>query len=229
MIKLLLIEDDANLSYIIKNSLEEIVGDYEVSIATNGEEGFFMLETVRPDIIVSDIEMPVLNGWDMVKKIRQTDTEIPIIFATAKISFKDVINGYDIGGNNYIKKPFSPEELDAHIQSLIHLKSQKKLYLQRSSYQIGKYIFTPQNNLLAYDSTIQKLTTRESQILELFVKNKDEVLERKDILMHFWKTNNTASSRSLDVFITKLRVYLSKDNSVSISNIRGVGLIFDFD
>ncbi|MDR3218388.1 MAG: response regulator transcription factor [Dysgonamonadaceae bacterium] len=227
MIKLLLIEDDTNLSYIIKSSLEEIVGDYEVSVATNGEEGFSMLETVQPDIIVSDIEMPVLNGWDMVKKIRQTDTEIPIIFATAKISSKDVMAGYGAGGNNYIKKPFSPEELDAHIQSLMHLKSDKKLRLERSSYQIGKYIFTPQKNLLAYDSAIQKLTVRESQILELFIKDKGEVLNRKDILMHFWKTDNIASSRSLDVFITKLRAYLSKDSAVSINNIRGAGLILN--
>lgn len=122
MIKLLLIEDDKNLCYIIKSNLEEILGGYEVITAANGEEGLLALKEQKADIIVSDVDMPVLNGIEMVKKIRQFNTEIPILFATGKTSSKDVLAGYGSGADNYIKKPFLPEELDAHIHALLSMK-----------------------------------------------------------------------------------------------------------
>lgn len=228
MIKLLLIEDDINLGYIIKSSLEQIVGGYEVALANNGEEGLKIWEIFQPEVIISDIDMPVLNGLEVVKRIRQTDTDTPIILATAKSSSKDVISGYALGVNNYIKKPFLPEELDAHVKALINLK-QNTTKVTSPIYKFGIYKFDPKHYSLEYDSKKQMLTARESQILELLCKNKGEVVQRDDILLKFWGLNDYFTSRSLDVFISKMRRYLSHDPSISIKNIKGVGLILEYE
>ncbi|MDR3060961.1 MAG: response regulator transcription factor [Dysgonamonadaceae bacterium] len=229
MIKLLLIEDDSNLSYIIKSSLEEIIGGYQVTLASNGKEGLALWKSFCPEVIVSDIEMPVMNGLEMVGKIRQTDPEIPIVFATSKTMSKDVISGYEAGVNNYIKKPFLPEELDAHIKALINLRNSIKVKMKGILHQIGKYRFDPKNFYLVYNSERRVLTTREAQILELLVENKGEVVEREDILLRFWGKNDFYTSRCLDRFITKIRHCLSKDPSIRIINVKAVGLILDFD
>lgn len=115
MIKLLLVEDDANLCYIIRGGLEDMIGGYEVITAANGEEGLAVWKEQQPDVIVSDIEMPVMDGYEMVRRIRQTDDDTPIVFTSGRVSPKDVVKGYELGINNYIKKPFLAEELDAHI------------------------------------------------------------------------------------------------------------------
>lgn len=227
MIKLLLIEDDLNLGYIIKSSLEEIVGNYEVSMASNGEEGLEALVIFKPDIIVSDIDMPVLNGLEMVKMIRKSNTDIPIIFATGKNMSKDVTAGYEAGVNNYIKKPFLPEELDAHIKALLQLKQNQAVKSKEKVYTIGNYIFNPKLYYLDYNSEKQSLTSRESQILALLCEHLGEIVPREDILIKFWGISDYFTSRSLDVFISKMRRYLSKDSLISIKNIKGVGLILD--
>ncbi|GAB6123463.1 response regulator transcription factor [Dysgonomonas termitidis] len=225
MIKLLLIEDDINLAYIIKSSLEEIIGGYEVITSVNGDEGLQILADYTPDVIVSDIDMPILNGIDMVKHIRKSNTDIPIIFATGKSSSTDVKIGYEAGVNNYIKKPFLPDELDAHIKALMQLKYNQVIKHKEKIYKIGKYLFDPTLYHLDYNSKKQNLTSRESQILNLLCDKKGEVVLREDILIKFWGTNDYFTSRSLDVFISKMRRYLSEDASISIKNIKGVGLI----
>lgn len=126
MIKLLLVEDDVNLSYIVQAGLQEIIDDYEVTMAENDKEGIEVWKNLKPDIIISDIDMPVMNGFEMVKRIRETDVETPILFASALTSPKDVRKGYDIGVNNYVKKPFVPDELDAHLRAILKLKEGKK-------------------------------------------------------------------------------------------------------
>lgn len=228
MIKLLLIEDDINLCYILKSSLEELIGDYEVTTASNGEEGLQILASnYIPDIIVSDIDMPVLNGLDMVKHIRKSNTEIPIVFATAKKTSNDVTAGYDSGVDNYIKKPFLPEELNAHIKALLRIKNNQIIKPKEEACRIGKYIFDPKLYYLEYESEKQNLTSREAQLLTLLYDNKGQVVLREDILNKFWGTNDYFTSRSLDVFISKMRRYLSEDRTVSIKNIKGVGLILE--
>lgn len=228
MIKLLLIEDDINLCYILKSSLEELIGDYEVTTASNGEEGLQILASnYTPDIIVSDVDMPVLNGLDMVKQIRKSNVDILIIFTTAKNTAKDVTLGYESGVDNYIKKPFLPEELDAHIKALLRLKQNTIIELKEQAAKIGSYIFEPELYYLEYDSKKQRLTSRESQILKLLYDNKGQIVLREDILNKFWGTNDYFTSRSLDVFISKMRRYLSEDRTVSIKNIKGVGLILE--
>ena len=175
MIKLLLVEDDASLRYIVQGGLEDMIGGYEVIAAANGEEGLKQWKEQHPDVIVSDIEMPVMNGYEMVKRIRETDGETPILFSSALISPKDVVKGYEIGANNYIKKPFIPEELDAHVHALLKLSKGEKSKDTSQCYKIGK--------------------------------------------------DDYFASRSLDVFVTKLRKFLSEDESVTIKTVKGVGLI----
>jgi len=126
MIKLLLVEDDKNLSYILQSGLQDIIGGYEVITACNGEEGLEAWKAHRPDIIISDIDMPVMDGFEMVRRIRATDEDTPILFASALTSPKDVRKGYDIGVNNYVKKPFIPDELDAHLHAILKMKEGSK-------------------------------------------------------------------------------------------------------
>ena len=231
-IKLLLIEDDVNWGYVIKSIMEDVIGGYEVDLAVNGEEGLEHLRSFTPDVIVSDIAMPVLNGLEMVKKIRQTDSDLPIVFATGRNTSKDVTVGYEVGADNYIKKPFTPEELDAHVKALINIKNNSKLRLKNTIRKIGKYYtFEPKNFALIYNDSEKKLlTARESQILELLLEHKGEIVKREGILERFWENADPFfASRSLDVFITKIRGYLSKDASVSIKNIKQIGLILDFE
>lgn len=148
MIKLLLVEDDANLRYIIRGGLEDMIGGYEIKDAANGEEGLKVWQEWQPDVIVSDIEMPVMDGYEMVKRIRETDPDIPILFSSGRVSPKDVVKGYELGVNNYLKKPFLPEELNAHVQALMKMKQKapaatpapKTPVMVEGIYQIGRTI-----------------------------------------------------------------------------------------
>jgi len=231
-IKLLLIEDDVNLGYVMKYVLEDVIGEYEVDVALNGEEGLEHMKSFAPDVIVSDIEMPVMNGYEMVKRIRQTNLDLPVILATGKISPKNVIAGYEVGTDYYIKKPYTPEELDVQVKKLITLKNNSNSQVKNAALKIGEYAFYPKSFTLIYnDSEKTELTVRESQILEILLQNKGGIVKREDILRKFWndKMDEYYASRSLDVFISKLRSYLSKDASISIKNVKQVGLILEFD
>lgn len=127
MIKLLLVEDDANLSYIVKSGLQDLIGGYEVVTAANGKEGLKAWEEFQPDIIISDIDMPVMDGYEMVRRIRETDGDTPVLFASALVLPSDVKKGYEIGANNYVKKPFVPDEMDAHIHAILKMKEGGKV------------------------------------------------------------------------------------------------------
>lgn len=228
MIKLLLVEDDPTLSYIIQSGLQEIIGGYEVITAGNGAEGLLAWQQHHPDIIISDIDMPVMNGFQMVERIRETDGDTPIVFASALTSPKDVKEGYKIGVNNYIKKPFVPDELDAHIHGLLKMKDGAKTRNESGFYKIGSYTLDAEHASLRNDNTNTKkvLTIREAQILQLLADNKNETVKREAILSRFWNTEDDYfASRTLDVFIAKLRKLLGDDPLVSIKTIRGIGLM----
>ena len=227
MIKLLLVEDDPTLSYIIQSGLQEIIGGYEVITAGNGAEGLLAWQQHHPDIIISDIDMPVMNGFQMVERIRETDGDTPIVFASALTSPKDVREGYKIGVNNYIKKPFVPDELDAHIHGLLKMKDGAKTRNESGYYKIGSYTLDAEHASLRNDNTNTKkvLTVREAQILQLLADNKNETVKREAILSRFWNTEDDYfASRTLDVFIAKLRKLLEDDPLVYIKTIRGIGL-----
>ena len=218
MIKLLLVEDDKNLSYIVQSGLQDIIGGYEVITAFNGKEGLQAWEEHHPDIIISD----------MVRHIRETDGDTPILFASALTSPKDVRKGYDIGVNNYVKKPFIPDELDAHLHAILKMKEGSKTRDESGMCKFGKYTLdaghaTLHNNESGNNTT---LTAREAQVLQLLAENKGEVVRREVILNRCWdKNDDYFASRSLDVFITKLRKLFENDPQVEIKTVRGVGLM----
>lgn len=227
MIRLLLVEDDANLSYIIQGGLEDMIGDYTVTIAHNGKEGLEIYRRIEPDVIVADIEMPIMNGYEMVRRIRETDQDTPILFSSARVSPKDVVKGYELGVNNYVKKPFLPEELDAHIRALLRMKQRNTEKDNSQSLTVGCYTLIPAQATLRHTSgSSQFLTPRETGILELLFRKPEEVVRREIILDKFWNTEDDYfASRSLDVFVTKLRKLLAQDESVNIKTVKGVGLM----
>lgn len=227
MIKLLLVEDDANLCYIIRGGLEDMIGGYEVITASNGEEGLKMWNEQRPDIIVSDIEMPVMDGYEMVRRIRETDGFIPIVFTSGRVSPKDVVKGYELGVNNYIKKPFLAEELDAHIGALLKMKQGMRAANESEVYQIGEnYVFDAVHAVLKRPSCAPKtITEREAKLLQMLCEKKNEVVRRDAILSKLWDTEDDFfASRSLDVFVTRLRKLFADDEGVQIKTVKGVGL-----
>lgn len=180
MIKLLLVEDDTNLCYIIRGGLEDMIGGYEVMTASNGEEGLRIWKEQHPDIIISDIEMPVMDGYEMVRRIRETDGFIPIVFTSGRVSPKDVVKGYELGVNNYIKKPFLAEELDAHIGALLKMKQGMGAANESEVYQIGEnYTFDAVHAVLKCSSCVQKtMTEREAKLLQMLCKKKNELVRR---------------------------------------------------
>lgn len=227
MIKLLLVEDDRNLSYIVQTGLQDIIGGYEVITAFNGKEGLNAWKEHGPDIIISDIDMPVMDGFEMVRRIRETDGDTPILFASALTSPKDVRRGYDIGVNNYVKKPFIPDELDAHLHAILKMKEGAKLRNESGVCRFGKYTLDAEHATLHNNETggNMTLTAREAQVLQLLAQNKGDVVRRDVILSRCWdKTDDYFASRSLDVFMTKLRKVFGNDSQVEIKTVRGVGL-----
>ena len=229
MIRVLLVEDDKNLSFILKSSLEQMIGGYEVITASNGKDGLELLSQRVFDVIVSDVEMPVMDGRTMVQQIRKHYPSLPILFITGLTTARDVINGYQSGVDFYIKKPFLPEELNAHIQAVLKMQaritcSPEQEKAKEETYSIGTYQFSPSQNLLCHGMEQQTLTPKETKILEMLCREKGHVVSRETILNAIWENADFYSSRSLDVFTTKLRKYLSKDGHISLKVLKGVGL-----
>lgn len=225
MIKLLFVEDDAQLLYMVRSGLEDLIGGYEILTAVNGKEGLQQWKEQTPDMIVSDIEMPVMNGFEMVSKIRQTDGRTPIIFATGLLSPKDLIHGYQVGANNYIKKPYTPEELNEHIQALLRTQNSERAQDTTLQFTLGSFRFdASKSELHDKNGKTISLTPRETQILQLLCEHRNEIVRREAILERFWPEADYFTSRCLDVFVTQLRNYLAEDEHVSIVTVRGVGL-----
>lgn len=229
MTRVLLVEDDKNLSFILKSSLEQMIGGYEVVSVANGKDGLDMLTKENFDVIVSDVEMPVMDGVTMVQHIRKNHPSLAIIFITGLTTARDVINGYQAGADFYIKKPFLPEELDAHIQAVLRMRHNTQVENPAGNdedtiFTIGKYSFDPTQNLLIFENEQHNLTAKESKILDMLCREKGKVVSRENILNEIWGNSDFYSSRSLDVFITKLRKYLSKDTDVSLNVLKGVGI-----
>jgi len=215
-IKILLAEDEPSLGQIIKESLE--TRNFEVDLCKNGQIALAHYHNTTPDILVLDVMMPLKDGFTVAKEIRQTNTQIPIIFLTAKSQVKDVVEGFHIGGNDYLKKPFSMEELIVRIEALL-LRATKT----PSIIKIGTYTFDNTKQTLIHNGISQELTHRESDLLYHLYQSKNKVLERGYILNKLWGNDDFFNARSMDVFISKLRKKLQKDEKIKILNIRGVG------
>lgn len=218
IIKVLLAEDEPSLGQIIKESLE--TRNFEVFHALDGEEAYEVYQTNLPDILVLDVMMPKKDGFTLAKEIRQENKHLPIIFLTAKSQAKDVVEGFEHGGNDYLKKPFSMEELIVRIHSLLNRVELKKNY---DSISIGNYTFNYTKQILSFNDDIKKLTHRESELLFHLSQKKNEILDRSFILKKLWGDDDFFNARSMDVFISKLRKKLKHDENIQIVNVRGYG------
>ncbi|MCD6333549.1 MAG: response regulator transcription factor [Bacteroidales bacterium] len=221
-IKVLFVEDEQSLGLIVKESLE--IRGFEVIYCQNGLTGIQAFKTSKPDICVLDVMMPVKDGYTLAGEIRRIDSQIPIIFLTAKSQTRDVVKGFEVGGNDYIKKPFSIEELIVRIQARLtdpghSLHDNDKTW----QFTIGRYKFDSKKQVLEYRGQLIRLTHRESEILRLLCINRNQVLERSLVLNKVWGDDNFFNARSMDVFITKLRKHLQMDPSIEIINVRGIG------
>lgn len=218
-IKILLAEDEPALGQIVKESLE--TRNFLIFLAEDGNKALEIYQQKAPEILVLDIMMPKKDGFTLAKEIRQLDETIPIIFLTAKSQTKDVVEGFSIGGNDYLKKPFSMEELIVRIQNLLN---RKELQEKSEVLSIGQYIFDFPKQTLSYEDEEEELLThREAQLLFHLCMNKNQVLDRSLILKKLWGDDDFFSARSMDVFISKLRKRLKKDENIQILNVRGYG------
>ena len=214
---IILAEDESALAMIIKESLE--TKDFEVRICANGKEAMNEFYRKKPDLLVLDIMMPKKDGISVAKDIRKTDKKIPIIFLTAKSQLQDVVDGFQAGAQDYIKKPFSMVELIVRIDALLGRIGPGKT----ETVKLGAYTFDAVRQSLQFAGTVMLLTHRESALLELLLENKNEVLHRSAVLRKIWGDDDFFNGRSMDVFITKLRKKLSHDASIQIINVRGLG------
>jgi DNA-binding response OmpR family regulator len=216
---LLLAEDEPALGMIIKESLE--TRNFKVLLCENGEKAFEVYKTHQLELLVLDVMMPKKDGFTLAKEIRAIDDTIPIIFLTAKSQTRDVVEGFTIGGNDYLKKPFSMEELIVRINNLLN-----RTQLQKTSeiLKLGQFTFNfPKQTLQFKDGSIVQLTHREAHLLFHLIKNKNQMLDRSLILNKLWGNDDFFNARSMDVFITKLRKKLSEDETIQILNVRGFG------
>ncbi|WP_421763921.1 response regulator transcription factor [Ekhidna sp.] len=218
--KILLAEDEAALGMIIRESLES--RGFQVIFCKDGEEAKSAYEANKPDIMVLDVMMPKLDGFSLVKSIRKSDHFIPIIFLTAKSRTEDVVEGFGYGANDYLKKPFSMEELIVRIHALLNRKATKP---DGQSQEIGEYLFDCQKQLLIHcpSDNEERLTHREAHLLDALIQNVNELTDRQQILKSLWGNDDFFNARSMDVFISKLRKKLARDSSIQIINVRGYG------
>jgi DNA-binding response OmpR family regulator len=216
---ILLAEDEPALGQIVKESLE--TRNFNVLLCEDGEQAYTTYIKEKPSLLVLDVMMPKKDGFTLAKEIRMEDDTIPIIFLTAKSQTQDVVEGFTIGGNDYLKKPFSIEELIVRINNLLN-----RTQLQKNSQilKIGGFYFDfPKQTLQFGEGDKTQLTHREAHLLFHLIKNKNEVLDRSLILNKLWRTDDFFAGRSMDVFITKLRKKLKRDESIQIVNVRGFG------
>lgn len=220
--RLLFVEDDPTLAYLVKTSLEE--EGFAVMHISDGSEALKTYYKITPDLVILDVMMPKLNGFKVAEAIRATNRKVPIIFLTAKVQSQDVVKGFKSGANDYIRKPFAMEELLIRIKAL--LQREGLLHLQQEealSFQIGAYFFNSKKQELVHKGVTRKLTSKESELLKLLCKNSNKLLPKSNILLKIWKDDSFFNSRSMDVFISRLRKYLKEDSEVILLNVRGEG------
>lgn len=225
MARILLIEDEQQLGQIVKDSLE--MRGFDMLYAADGKEGLRLYQQARPDVVVLDIMMPNMDGFTVTTEIRKQDKVTPIIFLTAKSQTADVVKGFEMGGNDYLKKPFSMDELIVRIKALLKRGSEQPAPPAGADNEdvvmIGQYAFNYIKQTLTRNNNTAFLSHREAEILRRLYDNKNQVMERKAVLLDLWGDDSFFNARSMDVFITKIRRYLKEDPRVQIVNIRGVG------
>ncbi len=221
-VKILLAEDEILLARITKDSLES--RGYEVVHAADGRQALELFATQLPDILVLDVMMPYMDGFSLATEIRRHNPTIPIIFLTARSQVEDVVKGFELGGNDYLRKPFSMEELIVRIKALLQRPAAADAQSPEVQvYQIGQYTFDHIKQLLTHPREQVTLPHRESELLRHLCMHRNAVLERSPALKELWGDDSIFNARSMDVYITKIRRHLQYDPSVQIINVRGIG------
>ncbi len=219
--KILLAEDDSNLGLLLKNYLT--AKNYETTLSVNGSLALDAFSQDNFGLCILDIMMPEMDGLTLAKEIRLTRPDIPILFLSAKNQEEDIIEGFKSGADDYITKPFSMEELLYRIEAILRRTTNIVVHKKEDSYTIGSYTFDPLKQMLVHRDQPIKLTTKESELLNLLCRHGNDILERNLALKTIWIDDNYFNARSMDVYITRLRKYLRKDPSIKILNIHGRG------
>ncbi|SRR5690606_26000184 len=217
MIKVLYVEDEESLALIVADSLEDY--GFEVIHRTNGQDALSLFKKDKPDVLVIDIMMPLMDGFTLATEIRKMDMQVPILFLSAMTQTEDVVKGFHLGANDYVRKPFKIEELIVRIEAL----AKKSRRTGPQVFYIGNYILDTNKNTLTIGQYVEKLSFRESELLRRLFEHKDTVVPREDIIRTYWNDDTYFTGRSLDVFISRIRKYLAQDERIKITNIRGIG------
>jgi DNA-binding response OmpR family regulator len=222
--KIFYVEDEIFLAKIVSETLQS--KGYDVVLENDGGLAVKRFLDAQPDVCLLDVMLPNKDGFAIADEIREKDPKVPIIFLTAKSGVNDVVNGFKIGGNDYIKKPFSMEELIVRIEHVLKQSPGTPAQKQEEEIKLGGYTFHINRQTLSYDGEQRKLSYRESELLKILYQNREQILERRDILNLLWGSDSFFNSRNLDVYITKLRNYLKLDPSIEIITIKGIGYRF---
>jgi DNA-binding response OmpR family regulator len=220
--RVLLVEDDPNLGNLLLEYLQ--AKDYDTTLATNGKEGLTQFKNNVFDVCIFDVMMPIMDGFTLAREVRKLDTETPIVFLTAKSMKEDTIEGFNAGGDDYLTKPFSMEELLLRLKAILRrTKNQTLTNSDQNNFVVGEYKFDFNLQKLEVNGKAQKLTTREAELLKLLCINVNDVLDRTFALKSIWHDDNYFNGRSMDVYIAKLRKYLREDPNLEIVNVHGKG------
>ena len=229
--KILVVDDDANICELLRLYLTK--EGYQVTVANDGEEGLEKFNAVKPDMVLLDVMMPRMDGFEMVRRIRQTDKYTPVLFLTARSAINDVVEGFELGANDYLKKPFGMQELIIRIKALAGkaFNFTESTPKETTGFEIGDYRFNSVTQRLSYvgtgaaphAATEVELSYRESEILKRLCENRNRVVNTQNVLLDLWGDDSFFNSRSLHVFITKLRHKLALDERIRIVNVRGIG------
>jgi DNA-binding response OmpR family regulator len=225
MKKVLLAEDDLDFADVLKQYLE--LYNYQITWAKDGEEAFSLFQKETFDICVFDVMMPKMDGFTLAEKIINSNPETPFIFLTARKLKEDKLKGLQLGADDYIVKPFEADELVLRLNNILKRGAQKNQVTNSvNEITIGNYIFEPNRLELKLNNHTQRLTEKEVSLILFFLKNKNQLIKRNDILQSVWGNDDFFSGRSMDVFISRIRKYFSSDNRITIESIRNVGLEF---
>ncbi|MFW6226679.1 MAG: response regulator transcription factor [Bacteroidota bacterium] len=218
-LQILLAEDDQNLSLILKNYLE--AKGFKADLFKNGQEAIRGFENKAYDLCIIDVMMPVKDGFTLVSEIRKKDSRIPVIFLTAKSMHDDIMEGFRVGGDDYLTKPFNMDELLARINAVMKRSGTSKS--SSGIYSIGKFTFDSNHQKLVLGDHKQKLTSKETQLLKMLAEHKNDILDRRKALREIWHDDSYFNARSMDVYITRIRKYLKKDPDIELINVHGTG------
>lgn len=222
--KIFYVEDEIFLAKIVSETLQ--TKGFDVVLESDGAKAVKRFEETQPDVCLLDVMLPHKDGFAIAEEIREKNAAVPIIFLTAKSGVADVVNGLKMGGNDYIRKPFSMEELIARIENTLKVKETKAAIQPEEEIVLGNYTFHLNRQTLTNATEQRKLSYRESELLKVLYQNREQIVERREILILLWGSDSFFNSRNLDVYITKLRNYLKSDPSIEIITIKGIGYRF---